>query len=482
MSHSVVYNDYEKILDALSDPIHIIDATEYVVFVNTAWEKMMGKTRAEVLGRHINDVIADSMKGFYLSIERNPDTQETKFLHFNKKLLQSVALIALKEQRERSMMTYDDNRRLVLNSTPITEDGKVRYVLTTVHDLTSMSALYDDLDTALQDNRLLTSELEFYKGIITSKSFIGESPAIKTLLKTVEYVAPTDATILITGESGVGKEVLTNEIYRLSKRKGSPFIRVNCASIPESLIESELFGYERGAFTGAVKSKPGMFELANKGTLLLDEIGELPKSMQPKLLRALQEHEIMRVGGSNSIPVDVRLIAATNQNLEKMVQKGEFRRDLYYRLNLIPLHIPPLRERREDLAPLISHFLDKYNTKYNKEKRVTDAAMQVMRDYTWPGNIRELQNLLERLVIIGEEARITSAQVLKIIGAADESEYSIQIDEEEGISLKEAVARYEKELLQKALTQYGTTYKAAQALRASQATIARKAKDYGLEW
>lgn len=249
MSHSVVYNDYEKILDAISDPMHIIDATEYVVFVNTAWEKMMGKTRAEVLGRHINDVIADSMKGFYLSIERNPDTQETKFLHFDKKLLQSVALIALKEQRERSMMTYDDNRRLVLNSTPIMEDGKVRYVLTTVHDLTSMSALYDDLDTALQDNRLLTSELEFYKGIITSKSFIGESPAIKTLLKTVEYVAPTDATILITGESGVGKEVLTNEIYRLSKRKGSPFIRVNCASIPESLIESELFGYERGAFT-----------------------------------------------------------------------------------------------------------------------------------------------------------------------------------------------------------------------------------------
>lgn len=190
----------------------------------------------------------------------------------------------------------------------------------------------------------------------------------------------------------------------------------------------------------------------------------------------------MRVGGSNSIPVDVRLIAATNQNLEKMVQKGEFRRDLYYRLNLIPLHIPPLRERPEDLAPLISHFLDKYNTKYNKCKRMTDAAMQAMRDYTWPGNIRELQNLLERLVIIGEEARITSAQVLKIIGAGDESKYSIQIDEEEGISLKEAVARYEKELLQKALTQYGTTYKAAQALKASQATIARKAKDYGLEW
>ena len=170
-------------------------------------------------------------------------------------------------------------------------------------------------------------------------------------------MASTDATILITGESGVGKEVMTNEIYRLSKRKGGPFIRVNCASIPESLLESELFGYEKGAFTGAVKSKPGMFELANNGTLLLDEVGELPKSLQPKLLRALQEREIMRVGGTVTIPVDVRLIAATNQDLESMVQRGEFRRDLYYRLNLIPLHIPPLRERVEDIPLLIHHFL-----------------------------------------------------------------------------------------------------------------------------
>ena len=278
----------------------------------------------------------------------------------------------------------------------------------------------------------------------------------------------------------MGKEVMTNEIYRLSKRTGEPFIRVNCASIPESLMESELFGYEKGAFTGAVKTKPGMFELANNGTLLLDEIGELPKPLQPKLLRVLQEREIMRVGGTRTIPVNVRLIAATNQDLSAMVQRGEFRQDLYYRLNLIPLRIPPLRERAEDIPLLAQHFLDEFNTKYGKRKRITEAAVQVLKLYPWPGNIRELENLLERLVIIGDEARITSSQVTKILTVPDQT---VPIGpEESGLSLRELMESYERELLQAALSRCGTTYKAAQALRTSQPTVARKAKQYGLEW
>ena len=313
----------------------------------------------------------------------------------------------------------------------------------------------------------------------TSQNVIGKSPQMLSLMKTVEYVADTDATILITGESGVGKEVLTNEIYQRSKRKGKPFIRVNCASIPESLMESELFGYERGAFTGAVKSKPGMFELANNGTLLLDEVGELPKALQPKLLRALQEREIIRVGGTSSIPIDVRLIAATNQDLDAMVQQGEFRRDLYYRLNLIPLHIPPLRERGDDITLLALHFLDKFNSKYGKKKQITEEAMQIMKEYQWPGNIRELENLLERLVIIGEENWITASRLLAILGSGDDSELKL---EPSGTSLKDMVADYEKKILKEALNRYGTTYKAAQALNTSQPTVARKAKLYGLDW
>lgn len=274
--------------------------------------------------------------------------------------------------------------------------------------------------------------------------------------------------------------MLTNEIHRLSKRTGEPFIRVNCASIPESLIESELFGYEKGAFTGAVKNKPGMFELANGGTLLLDEIGELPKALQPKLLRVLQEREIMRVGGTKTIPVDVRLIAATNQDLAAMVRSGEFRQDLYYRLNLIPLRIPPLRERAEDIPLLVQHFLDEFNAKYGKKKRVTDTAMQTLKLYQWPGNIRELENLLERLVIIGDETRITSSQISKILTVPEQAVSAGA--EVSGLGLKELMENYERELLQEALSRYGTTYKAARALRTSQPTVARKAKQYGLEW
>lgn len=244
-------------------------------------------------------------------------------------------------------------------------------------------------------------------------------------------------------------------------------------------MESELFGYERGAFTGAVKSKPGMFELANHGTLLLDEVGELPRALQPKLLRALQEREIIRVGGISTIPVDVRLIAATNQDLEAMVEGGTFRRDLYYRLNLIPLHIPPLRERGDDIPLLAVHFLEKFNAKYGKKKELTDEAMQIMKEYPWPGNIREMENLLERLVIIGEEHWLTAPRLMAILENGDGA--ALRLDPS-GASLKDMVADYEKKLLKEALTRYGTTYKTAQALNTSQPTVARKAKLYGLEW
>lgn len=474
--------DCQAILDAVDDPMHIVDTNGVLVFANTAWEEMVGVSREDAQGLHINEAIEKSITGFYFSFEKDEDTQTTQFTHFDQKSFDSIALTVLKTGKPISMFSYlPQKKRVMLTSSPLFHGGKIRYVLTICRNLTDFSKLCDELETAMEKNKLIMDELKFYRSMVPTQNVVGESPAIQSLLRNVQYVAATDATILITGESGVGKEVMTNEIYRLSKRKGEPFIRVNCASIPETLIESELFGYEKGAFTGAAKSKPGMFELANKGTLLLDEVGELPKALQPKLLRVLQEREIMRVGGTKTIPVDVRLIAATNQDLEGMVQRGEFRRDLYYRLNLIPLHIPPLRERVEDIPLLVRHFLDKFNAKYGKNKRVTDEAMQVLKLYRWPGNIRELENLLERLVIIGEELRITSNQVSKILGTSD-SVLPTAGAEENGMSLKEMMENYERRLLQEALTHYGTTYKAAEALHTSQPTVARKAKLYGLEW
>lgn len=474
--------DCRDILNAVSDPLHIIDTEGILVFANTAWEEMIGISLAEAKGLHINEAIEKSNSGFYFSFEKDEDTQTTQYTHFDHKNFDSVALTALKRQKPISMFAYlREHQRVLLTSSPLFHSGQIRYALTICRNLTDFSTLCEELENAIEKNKLIMDELEFYRNsMVSSQNIIGKSPAVQGLLQSVQYVAATDATVLITGESGVGKEVLTNEIHRLSKRTGEPFIRVNCASIPESLIESELFGYEKGAFTGAVKNKPGMFELANGGTLLLDEIGELPKALQPKLLRVLQEREIMRVGGTKTIPVDVRLIAATNQDLAAMVRSGEFRQDLYYRLNLIPLRIPPLRERAEDIPLLVQHFLDEFNAKYGKKERVTDTAMQTLKLYQWPGNIRELENLLERLVIIGDETRITSSQISKILTVPEQAVSAGA--EVSGLGLKELMENYERELLQEALSRYGTTYKAARALRTSQPTVARKAKQYGLEW
>ena len=472
--------DLCTILDALEDPIHIIDTDGILVFANLAWEKLIGLPRESAVGLYINDAISRGNQGFYFSIEKDEDSRAAQFTHFDQKLFDSIALTALEKRKRVSMFAYSSSKnRFMLTSIPLYKGDRLQYVLTWCRDLTNFSQLCDDLQSAIEKNKLISEELEFYRKMTTSQNMIGKCPQMIALMKTVEYVAGTDATVLITGESGVGKEVLTNEIYQRSGRKGKPFIRVNCASIPESLMESELFGYERGAFTGAVKSKPGMFELANHGTLLLDEVGELPRALQPKLLRALQEREIIRVGGISTIPVDVRLIAATNQDLEAMVEGGTFRRDLYYRLNLIPLHIPPLRERGDDIPLLAVHFLEKFNAKYGKKKELTDEARQIMKEYPWPGNIREMENLLERLVIIGEEHWLTAPRLMAILENGDGA--ALRLDPS-GASLKDMVADYEKKLLKEALTRYGTTYKTAQALNTSQPTVARKAKLYGLEW
>lgn len=472
--------DLCTILDALEDPIHIIDTDGILVFANLAWEKLIGLPRESAVGLYINDAISRGNQGFYFSIEKDEDSRAAQFTHFDQKLFDSIALTALEKRKRVSMFAYSSSKnRFMLTSIPLYKGDRLQYVLTWCRDLTNFSQLCDDLQSAIEKNKLISEELELYRKMTTSQNMIGKCPQMIALMKTVEYVAGTDATVLITGESGVGKEVLTNEIYQRSGRKGKPFIRVNCASIPESLMESELFGYERGAFTGAVKSKPGMFELANHGTLLLDEVGELPRALQPKLLRALQEREIIRVGGISTIPVDVRLIAATNQDLEAMVEGGTFRRDLYYRLNLIPLHIPPLRERGDDIPLLAVHFLEKFNAKYGKKKELTDEAMQIMKEYPWPGNIREMENLLERLVIIGEEHWLTAPRLMAILENGDGAALRLNPS---GASLKDMVADYEKKLLKEALTRYGTTYKTAQALNTSQPTVARKAKLYGLEW
>jgi len=233
---------------------------------------------------------------------------------------------------------------------------------------------------------------------------IGNSPALESVLEQVERVAPTDSTVLIQGETGTGKELIAHAIHNLSARCGRPFVRLNCAAIPLDLLESELFGHEKGAFTGAIAQKIGRFELADKGTLFLDEVGDIPPALQPKLLRVLQEQEFERLGSTRTHQVDVRLVAATNRNLLEMSNRGEFRSDLYYRLNVFPVLLPPLRERREDIPALVSHFTEIYGRRMSRQiEHIPPATMSALTSYQWPGNIRELQNLIERAVILSDD-------------------------------------------------------------------------------
>ena len=261
---------------------------------------------------------------------------------------------------------------------------------------------------AMRTRRLNEEELLVSPDDIDRQGIIGSSEPMSKIYDTIKRVAPTTTTVLISGETGTGKDLIAYAIHRNSPRRDNPFVKINCAAIAENLIESELFGYEKGAFTGAVSTKPGRFELADKGTLFLDEVGEIPRDMQVKLLRVIQDHEFERVGGLRTIRVDVRLIAATNRNLLQDVKDGRFREDIYYRLNVFPTHIPPLRERREDILPLTDYFIEKFNGKLDREvKHIDSRVKDVLVSYDWPGNIRELENFIERIVLMAVGDTIT---------------------------------------------------------------------------
>ncbi len=323
--------------------------------------------------------------------------------------------------------------------------------------------------------------------------FVGQSPPMRQVYDIITKVADSPSTVLITGESGTGKELVAQALHRGSARRDKPLIKVNCAAIPKDLVESELFGYERGAFTGAVGSKPGRFELADGGTLFLDEIGEVPVEMQVKLLRALQESEFERVGGIKTLHVDVRLIAATNRDLKALIAEGRFREDLYYRLAVVPIELPPLRERREDVPLLVAHFVEKYDRRLGKRvERVEDEAMQILMGYHWPGNIRELENLMERSVLFADGPVILASSLPESLRERAPGAPPIAaigplgaIAAPSGASMKEIVrhaqAELERELIARALEETGgNVTRAAKRLQISRKSLQIKMKELGL--
>jgi two-component system response regulator AtoC len=305
---------------------------------------------------------------------------------------------------------------------------------------------------------------------------IGESKAMERIHVLIKQVAPSDSTVLILGESGTGKELVANSIHLLSKRSDKPFVRINCAAIPDGLMESELFGHEKGAFTGAHARKLGKFEMADGGTLLLDEIGELPLPLQAKLLRVLQESTYERVGGTGTISIDVRILCATAKNLEKAVGNGNFRQDLFYRLNVIPITLPPLRDRKEDIPLLTNHFLHEFSIKRGMAMDISPQAMQFLIDYNYPGNIRELKNIIERASVLAPE------HIIKPMDLPADLLKSNGLDEKtDSFSLSDAVAKTEKQLVLKALTQtQGKRSEAAELLGISRKNLWEKMKQYDI--
>ncbi len=458
-SRSLVEKEIDSILDVLNDGIYISDRDGTTLKVNTMYEKLIGLKKEELVGRRVQDLVREGV----FDIVLNPQIVQTG---------KPATLV----------QTGKRGNKLVLSGYPILdENGQVALVVTFVRDVTLMSQLQEQIAA---QNKLLEKfrssvrymiEENFQKFPIASF----KSREMANLAKLIEKIAVTEATVLILGETGVGKEFFARAIHRASPRADKTFFKLDCTTIPENLIESELFGYAGGAFSGAhAKGKPGLFEMADRGTLFLDEIGELPFAMQAKLLRAIQDQEITPVGSTRVRKVDVRIVAATNRELEKEVENERFRSDLYYRLRVAVVTIPPLRERPDDIMPLAAYFLKKYAAKYKKELRFAPGIEGMFLRHRWPGNIRELENTIESLVVTCERGVIEPADVGQSLHreCVDRAQSLYERLDTQDRSLKAIMHELEREILTGALQVHGSMAKVAEAFKVDRSTIFRKIK------
>ncbi|GAB6255014.1 sigma-54 interaction domain-containing protein [Peribacillus sp. N1] len=447
----------DAIIENSYDGIYITDQDGITLYTNSAIERITGIPKEYYIGKSVDQLIKRGILNASVT-------------HKVVKLRRTVSVV---------QDNFAGKETLITGSPVFNAEGEIEQVVTNIRDLSDLNELMHELTKVNELNNQYKQEIEKLRKITSKDGVVFVSDKMKMIYEIAERISDIDATVLILGETGVGKDVLARNIYNRSIRsKKGDFIKINCGAIPADLLESELFGYEGGAFTGAnQKGKPGMFELAESGILFLDEVGELPLQLQVKLLRALQEREIQRIGGTKPKKIDVRIIAATNRNLSEMVKAGEFREDLFYRLNVIPITIPPLRERREDILALTDLFLTKANEQYKFSKEIDSRLKEYFYQHDWPGNVRELINIVERLVVL------TDNQILSINDLPEEyqPENRNQPNLNATLTLKEAVERAEKEILTKAAQTYQTTYEIAEALDSSQATIVRKLKKYRLK-
>ena len=432
------------ILNSVKDAVFIDSSDGYSLWCNDACQELYKVTPEEIHGIHISEL---EKRGIFTP---------------------SVAKQVMEQRKEITIIHENrDGKKILSTGTPIFDpDGQMTKIITTSRDITELTSLQKQLEF-VQNTLKQFESIE----ISSSEPIIASSRSMRNVMQLALRLASVDSTVLITGESGVGKGVIAKLLHENGARKEFPFITVNCGAIPESLIESELFTGSR------IEGKKGLFEAAQKGTIFLDEISELPLNLQVKLLQVIQDREFTRVGGVNRIPVDVRIISATNKDLHLLVKSGKFREDLYYRLNVVPINVPPLRERPEDILPLIQSNLEKYNNQLGENKTLEPAALAVLLHYSWPGNIRELQNIVERLILTTRDNLITEENLPVFIRTSAEAQ---PVQSMEHTSLRASMERAEKEVLTRALAEYKSTRAIAKALQVSQPTIVRKLHKYGL--
>jgi Transcriptional regulator containing PAS, AAA-type ATPase, and DNA-binding domains len=443
--------------------------------------KVMGDTVGDgVILTDTNVKIVDMNATFASWMCKNIESSIGKPLSVISQTIHNMCVTAIRHRIRVSEIIDLYDRKLIVTCNPyMIKTGELLHIIIVWRDMSELNRLRTELEQMEKDRLSAMEELEQLKLKMSSTRFIYKSREMLQVYEIIEQVAPTEATVLIEGETGTGKELISQEIFEKSMRNDKPFVKVNCAAIPENLLESELFGYTKGSFTGALnRDKMGLFESADNGTLLLDEIGEMPMNLQVKLLRAIQEHEFLKIGSTQPIKIDVRIIAATNKKLEALVNEGKFRQDLYYRLSVVPIKVPALRERKDDIPLLTNYFVDKFNKKYNKNKSINMSAIIMLEQYEWPGNVRELENAIERLVLFDNNSVISGTDVEKSLGSRDEKTYNFQIKERCG--LKDHIYDYERHIIQNSLEKYGSTRKAAAALGITQATIMRKIKILGI--
>ena len=449
-----------SVLENSYDGIYITDKNSITIYVNKAYENLTGHKRSEYVGKHMDDLIkAGIMK-----------------VHITRDVITSKKSVTTREE-------LISGKNVLITGNPIfNNNNEIIAVVTNVRDISKIISLE-------KKERLAKEVISRYKkqffDTSTMRNIVCESANTISVFNFAAKVAPKDSTVLLTGETGVGKEVVAKYIHYNSLRKDNNYIKINCGAIPENLLESELFGYVGGAFTGAdPNGKPGLFELADNGTLFLDEIGELPLNLQSSLLRVLQDGEVTRVGSTKTRKVAVRIIAATNRNLKQMIQEKTFREDLYYRLNVISINIPPLRERRDDIPPLAELFIERLNKKYNTKKQVSDTFLLELMSMSWSGNVRELSNFVERQYILSESDILTSIHDTTNNKKNDtyqdiqNSISSAAAEDPDSLNMDKVVSSIEAALIKTSLKKSSITKEAAKLLGISQLTFSRKYNKY----